>query len=140
MNSDSSFLRWLWSDWGKPNALTRLGIPQIVTYLLAYFVTPYLCFRLTARYVSGASWEMFRQVARDPFFLSAYAVFFIALLSQQFLESKYNLTVYRWRERSKVLKSHWRDPWVMVAWVSFGCTLLLLLLGALEFPFPGAGP
>jgi ABC-type Fe3+ transport system permease subunit len=83
---------------------------------------------------------MFRRVARDPFFLSAYVVFFVALLSQQFLESKYDLTSKRWRERSKVLKGHWRDPWVITAWVSFACTLLLLLLGASKFPFPDAGP
>jgi len=140
MTSNGSFLRWLWSDWGRPSILTRLGIPRIITYLLAYLLAPYLSFWLTARYVPGANWDIFHRVVHDPFFLSAYGVFFITLLIRQFLESKYDLTAYRLRERSKILKKNWRDPWVMTAWVTLACTLLLLLLGSLEFPFLGAAP
>lgn len=136
MNSRVSFLSWLWSDWGKSTFFTKLGVPRIVTYLLAYLVAPYLFFWLTARYVSGANWEMFRRIMRDPLFLSAYAIFFVALVIQEFLQFKYDLTTYPRRERSRMLRKNWRDPWVIALWVSLGCTFLLLLLASWKFPFP----
>ena len=106
MTTFSEFRRWLWGDWGKPNFLTRLGIPQVITYLLAYLSGPYLLYWLTVRYVPirEADRQNFRMFVHNPFFLSAYAIFFISATTKRFMDFKYPLKNLSWNDRIKAVK------------------------------------
>jgi len=131
MTTFSEFRRWLWSDWGKPNFLTRLGIPRVITYLLAYLLGPYLFYWLTLRYVPMREVEKqnFRMSVHNAFFLLAYAVFFITATTSQFVDFKYSLKGLSWDVRIKRGRETWKDPFVKVFWASFACVFVLLFLG-----------
>jgi hypothetical protein len=136
MSAFSDFGKWLWSDWGKPNFLTRVGIPRIATNLLAWLVWFYLCFLLTIRYVPAADRvavrQKFRLALHNPFFLMAYASLYLCFLVREFLSSKYNV---RGRALDKSIRENWSDPFVKVYWVGGACMLLLFLIGALYYRF-----
>ncbi len=133
MTTFTEFRKWLWSDWGKPNFLTRLGVPRIVTYPLAYLLGPYVMYMVTLRYSSSVDRQRIRLLLHNPFVLSAYAVFFLAALTNQFVESKYNLKKLPMDERFKESRRIWKDPFVRIFWASFICTFLLFLISSLQF-------
>lgn len=132
MSALADFRKWLWSDWGRPNFLTRLGIPRIVTNLLAFLLWFYVWFFLTIRYVSGTELDRqrFRLFLHNPFLLIAFAALYICLLVRGFLSSKYKV---RGRALDKSIRENWSDPFVKAYWVSGACMLLLFLIGSLLY-------
>ncbi len=60
MTNLADLWKWLWSDWGKPNFLTRAGIPRLVTTFLSFLLFMYLSYYLTMRYSFEPNKESFR--------------------------------------------------------------------------------
>lgn len=124
---------WLWSDWGKPNFMTRAGVPRFVTNLLTYLLAPYICYVLTLKFTPASYQAAIRLFVHNPFILLAYAVFYVSLTSDGFLHSRYNLKDLGSDDRVGLLRRHWADFMVKVYCLSLACSLLLLLLGAFYF-------
>jgi|SRR5215469_1396920 len=129
----ADFWHWLWSDWGKPNLLTRVGIPRFLTNLFTYLLGPYVCYVLTLRYSSAAYKPAIRVFVHSPLILLAYATFYVAVVSDWFLDSRYTLTRLGLKERFELLRHHWSDHVVRVYCLSLASSLVLLLLGVLYF-------
>ena len=136
LTSWEHFWNWLWGDWGKPNFLTRLGIPRIATNLLSYLLAPIIWFILTLKYFPDpATKHAFHLIALNPFFLLAYAVFYVAAVSDEYLESRHNLKRFRFnpQEQLRFLRQNWNDVFVRVLGLSFATSFFLFLLGVLRF-------
>jgi hypothetical protein len=133
VNASAKFWNWLRSDWGSPNFLTRAGIPRIVTNLLTYLLAPIAFYLLTARYVPSADKRRFNLVVHNPFFLFAYATFYVTVVTNWFLEFSYNLKTLRPRERFQVIRQNSRDIFVRIYWISAAVSVFLFLLGTLYF-------
>jgi hypothetical protein len=133
MTSFADFRKWLWSDWGKPNFLTRAGVPRVMTTLVAYWLAPYLSFVLTMRFVPGTDKESVRRFVHDPFILLAYAVFYSVVIADSFLEFTYNLKGLRPDERFRLVKHRWKDPLVKIYWTTLLISMFLSLLAFLHF-------
>jgi hypothetical protein len=129
----AEFWKWLWSDWGKPNVLTRAGIPRIVTNLFTYLLAPCVSFYVTMKFVSDADRERVHLLFHDGFFVLACAVFYVAFVMNSFLENRYHLTRVRADERFRIMRVNWKDPAILVFWVCFAVAFGLFLLGAVHF-------
>lgn len=130
MSAFTDFQKWLWSDWGRPNFLTRSGVPRIAINLLAYLLWFYVWFFLTIRYVPGADRQKFRLLLHNPFFLMAYGALYLAMLMREFLSSRYQA---KGSAVDKIIRENWNDVFVKVYWFSGACMLLLFLVGAFVY-------
>ena len=120
-------------DWGKPNLLTRAGVPRIATNLLTYLLAPCVCYLLVARYkVAPLEMEALHRSTHNPFFLAAYGVFYVSLITDWFLRDRYRLG-HRPAERFQFLKDNWKDIFVKISILSLAISLVLFLLGAFYF-------
>ena len=126
----ADFWKWLWSDWGKPNVLTRAGIPRVLTNLLTYVLILYVSFSLTLRFSSAADREKLRIAYHDVFFISAYALLYVNFLISWFLEDRYKFNRLRADHRFRVARQNWKDPFFKIFWLSLVATFCLFLLGA----------
>ena len=133
MSKFADFKKWLWSDWGKPNFLTRAGIPRIVTNFVSFLLAPYISFTLTLKYSSEADKQSIRLFVRDPFVLLSYAALYVGAITSMFLEFSYDLKRYRLAERFRFVRQKWQDPFVRICLISVMSSMLLLLLGAFHF-------
>jgi hypothetical protein len=129
MSVFTDFRRWLWSDWGRPNYLTRIGIPRIVTHLLAFILFFIALYYLQLRFSSAANREKFRLFAHNPFILMAYAACYVGILTRDFLSFKYKV---KGRTLDKFMRENWSEPFVKVSIIAGASMLLLFLIGALE--------
>jgi hypothetical protein len=133
MNALADFWNWLKSDWGKPNLLTRAGVPRIATNLLTYLLTPYVCYLLVRRYaVSPHDREALRLFVHNRFFLAWYALSYFTLVTDWFLHSRYS-----WKsspqESLRFFRNNWKDGFVKAFFLCLAISMLLFLLGALYF-------
>lgn len=130
MNVITDFWKW-WtsSDWGKPNSLTRLGIPRLATNLLSYLVGPYVAYLLTLKYVPGADYRTYRLFTHNIFILLAYGVFYCFFLTHEFLSFKYKA---KGTELNKIVRKNWTDPFVRISWMCFLMSFVLFLIGCLQ--------
>jgi hypothetical protein len=135
MTSFADFRKWLWSDWGKPNFLTRAGMPRIVTNFLSYLLAPYISFYLTMRYAPDADKQSIRLFVHDPFVLLAYAVLYVCAVTDSYLAFSYDRKGLRLDERFRLIKRNWQDPLVKIFWISLLGSMLLLLIGAFHFRY-----
>ena len=133
MTRFADFKTWLWSDWGKPNFLTRAGIPRIVTNFVSFLLAPYISFALTLKYSSEVDKQSIRLFVHDPFVLLSYAVFYVSAIIYMFLEFSFNLKNIRPDERFRFVRQRWQDPFVKIFWVSALSSMFLLLIGAFHF-------
>ncbi len=133
MSTLAEFWNWLRSDWGKPNFLTRAGVPRIATNLLTYLLVPYAWYLLTLRYAPASDKQALRLFVHNPLVLLAYAVFYVTLITDWFLHFRYGLKGLRPDKRFGVLTRNWTDPLVKVYWLSLASSLVLLLFGAFYF-------
>lgn len=133
MNTRNSFLNWLWSDWGKPNLLTRAGIPRIVTNSLTYILFPYICYRLSVRNLSSSDKLAVRLALHNAFFVVAYCTFYVSLVTEWFLRHHYNSGKLRIEERLTFVRKNWGDPIVKINCISFWTSFLLFIVGAFYF-------
>jgi hypothetical protein len=133
MTTLPDFKKWLWSDWGKPNFLTRAGIPRIVTNFVAFWLAPYVSFLLTLRYAPAGDKPSIRLFVHEPLFLLAYAVLYVSMLADSFLEFSYKVNSFRPGERFRFVRQKWQDPIVKIFWMSLLSSMFLLLLGAFHF-------
>jgi hypothetical protein len=133
MSKFADFKKWLWSDWGKPNFLTRAGIPRIVTNFVSFLLVPYISFVLTLKYSSEADKQSIRLFVRDPFVLLSYAVLYVGAITYLFLEFNYDLKSLRSAERFRFVRQRWQDPFVRIYLISVLSSMFLLLLGTFHF-------
>ena len=77
--------------------------------------------------------QALKLLAHNPFMILAYGVFFLTLVVNEFKEFKYNPRIYQPDQRFSVSRQNWKDPVVKIYWVGLTCTLLLFLLGSLQF-------
>lgn len=130
MSALTDFRRWLWSDWGRPNFLTRMGIPRIVTNFLS-FLLGFIAFGyLQLRYSAAGDRERFRLLVHNPFILAAYAALYVAILTREFLSFKFKV---KGRTLDKLMRENWSEPFVKVSIFAAGSVLLLFLIGAFVF-------
>ncbi len=129
----ADFKTWLWSDWGKPNFLTRAGVPRIVTNFVAFLLAPLISFALTLRFAPETDKQNIRIFVHEPLFLLAYTALYVNILADSFLEFRYNLKNLRPNERFRFIKQKWQDPFVKIFWMSLLSSMFLLLLGAFHF-------
>jgi hypothetical protein len=129
----ADFKKWLWGDWGKPNFLTRAGIPRLVTNFASFLLAPYIFFALTLKYSSEVDKQSIRQFVHDPFVLLSYAVLYLSAISYMFLEFSFNLKNIRPDERFRLVRQRWKDPFVKIFWVSVLSSMFLLLIGGFHF-------
>ena len=134
MTASAGFWKWLSSDWGKPNILTRAGVPRIVTNLLTYLLVPYLSYLLAMKYAPVAYKPTIRLLAQDPLILLAYGVFYVTLATDWFLHFRYSLKGTGSEERFRLYRN-WKNLGVRVFWLSLAMSLILLLLGAFYLRF-----
>ena len=133
MTSFADFRKWLWSDWGKPNFLTRAGMPRILTNVLSYLLALYISFFLMLRLASEADRQSIRLFVRDPFVLVSWAVLYIGAVTDSYLKFSYNQKGLLLNERFRLVKKNWQDPFVRIFWISLISSMLLLLIGVFHF-------
>jgi hypothetical protein len=133
MTSIADFRKWLWSDWGKPNFLTRAGMPKIVTNVLSYLLALYISFFLMLRLASEADRQSIRLFVRDPFVLVSWAVLYIGAVTDSYLKFSYDQKGLLLNERFRRVKKNWQDPFVRIFWISLISSMLLLLIGVFHF-------
>src|SRR5260221_4791296 len=98
MTRFADFKTWLWSDWGKPNFLTRAGVPRIVTNFVAFLLAPLISFALTLRFAPETDKQNIRIFVHEPLFLLAYALLTVIFLAIRSLKSRPNLKTFRQTE------------------------------------------
>lgn len=126
----TDFRRWLWTDWGRPNFLTRMGIPRIVTSVLAFVLFFIALVYLQLRYVSPGDRVKVRLFLHNPFFLAAYAALYVGLLAREFLSFKYKV---KGRALDKAMRENWSEPFVKISMFALVSMFLLLLIGSLVY-------
>ena len=127
------FRKWLWSDWGKPDRLTRLGTPRIIVNLLAYFLAPYLFLFLSLNaYSSGLGNRVLRIFLHNPFLLSWYAAFYVFVVTGQYLESIYGLAGLPADDKFRVMRQNWQNPFMKIYWLSLVISMGALFIGGLQ--------
>ncbi|HEY4740400.1 MAG TPA: hypothetical protein VIH76_07390 [Candidatus Acidoferrales bacterium] len=129
MGAFTDFRRWMWSDWGRSNFLTRMGIPRIVTNLLAFMLWFIALYYLQLRFSSAGNREKFRLFAHNPFILMAYAALYVGILTREFLSFKYKV---KGRTLDKFIRENWNEPFAKVSMVALASMLLLFLIGFLS--------
>jgi hypothetical protein len=133
MTRFADFKKWLWSDWGKPNFLTRAGIPRVLTNIVPFLLAPYICFALTLRYAPETDKQSILLFVHEPLFLLSYAVLYVSMVTDSFLEFSYNLKSLGLGERFRRIRQKWHDPFVKIFWVSLLSSMFLFLFGAFHF-------
>jgi hypothetical protein len=129
----ADFKKWLWSDWGRPNFLTRAGIPRIVTNFVSFLLAPYISFALTLRYAPETDKQSIRLLVHEPLFLLSYAVLYVTMITDSFLKFTYNVKSFPLDERFRFIRQKWQDPFVKIFWVSLLSSMFLFLVGAFHF-------
>jgi hypothetical protein len=124
------FWKWLWGDWGQPNAFTTVGIPRLIVDLLGYLLAPYVLYAVTMRWISGNEQDAFRRLVSNPFILSAYGVFYLTRISHEYLEA--GLKGSGVDEHCKSWHNY-KDPVVTLFWATLSCATVLFLIGAVQF-------
>jgi hypothetical protein len=132
MSAPVHFGKWLWSDWGKPDWLTRLGIPYFIINLLVYLLVPYLLLMSLNAYSSGLGNRVLPIILHNPFFLSSYAVFYLCSVTGQYLKSMYGLADRRADNKFHVMRQSWKDPFVKLFWLSLVISLAAGIIGGLQ--------
>jgi hypothetical protein len=132
MSAFTDFRRWLWSDWGKPDFLTRMGIPRIVINFLSFLLAFIALYYITLRYSATGDREKLRRFVLNPFILTSYAALSIAILTREFLSCKYNV---KGRALEKFMRENWREPFVRDSMFALASTFLLFLIGFLVYRF-----
>lgn len=136
MSDLTDFRKWLWSDWGRTDFLTRSGIPPLLTNLFAYLAGPYCIYLINKAYLPREEVPALNQFIHNPFVLSAYAVFYPATLCYRFLES---VGIIPSRARTGVRVSfarQWKSAVFKLYLISGACAMLLLALAAFWFRRP----
>jgi hypothetical protein len=129
MDELRNFNQWLWTDWGKPNFLTRLGIPRIFIRIVAWVLWWYVCWALTIRFVPGADKQAIEHSRYNPFFLSALVFLFFGGVCDGFIAQKYGLNgkgLDKWK------RGHRANPVVTLSWVSLALMFIMALIGCLQ--------
>ena len=130
MSPLTDFRQWLWSDWGRPTFLTRMGIPRIVTNFLSFLFVLVAWVYLTLRYAPATERGESQLFVHNPFFLAAYAALYTSILTREFLSFKYKV---KGRTLDKVIWENRSEPFVRVAIVALASSLLLILIGSLVY-------
>lgn len=126
------FWRWLWGDWGKPDYLTRLGIPRIITRFFVYLLVPYLSYLSMRAYSSDLGNRVVYVISHRPLLLFSYAVFYVSVVTGQYLEYTYGVASHRTSDKFTVIRQSWKDPIVKIFWLSLLISLGALLIGGLQ--------
>ena len=126
MSSSISFWNWLWGDWGKPTALTSLGVPKFVTNLLGYLLASYVGYVFVERYYPESK-QTLSIFIHNPFIVAAYVIFYLSSIIYKYAENGSDSRV-----RRNDASHRRRDSVVNLSWVGFVCTLVLFVVGALQ--------
>ena len=132
MSAFTDFRQWLWSDWGRPNFLTRMGIPRIVANVLTFVLYFIALYYLQLRFVSPGDKEKVRVFQHNPFILAAFAVGYVGYVIREFLFFKYKV---KGRALDKVIRKNWSDPFVKLNIFALASMFLLFLIGSLWYRF-----
>jgi hypothetical protein len=131
MNAKMDFKTWLWGDWGRPNFLTRLGIPAIVTNLLEYLCVPIILYFFLRAYGSGSQ---IRAVSHNHWYWLAYGAFFITVVTGRYKQTCYKATDSVVGDQFRLLKQQWTDPAIKVFWFSVAIAACGIVVGSLHPP------
>ena len=132
MSAFADFRKWLWSDWGTPNFLTRMGIPRIVTNFLSFLLGFIALYYLTLRYAAAGDTEKIHRFVHNPFILAAYASLYLAILSREFVSSKYKV---KGKALDRFMRQNWSEPFVRVSMFALASMLVLFLVGSVFYRF-----
>ncbi len=132
MTNFADFWNWLWSDWGKPNFLTRLRVPRVVITLVTYTVILYIVERLLLRYTSEPNRQSIHLFIHDPFFRLFLVDSFICIIAYEYVDFRYGWKRLQKTEGSQLFRNHWRDPILWFYWITAIISLLLFLIGGLR--------
>jgi hypothetical protein len=128
MSDLTRFAKWLWSDWGRKDFLTRFGIPPLLTNLFAYFGVGYFFYLIERTYFLRKNLSVANRLYRSPFVLAAFAVFYLTVLSHRFLESPANIQEPKMKGPASI--SHrWKGTVYKIYVLSFVCAAGLLWCG-----------
>jgi hypothetical protein len=126
------FWKWLWSDWERPNFLTRMGVPRIVTNLFSYLLGPFIGYLVMKRYAPIADQKALREFVHNPWILSSYAVFYAVAALGKYLRFKYPLSSRDASRRIQVFREHSKDIFIRTYWATLIISLMLFLIGAFQ--------
>lgn len=130
MSSFIDFLRWLWSDWGRPNLLTRMGLPRIVTNLFTYILGPFIGYLVMEKFASTGEQKALQSFVHNPWILSAYVTFYAVVVLDCYLRSKYSATSRSASVRFQALRENSKDTVVRIYWTALILSLLLFVIGS----------
>lgn len=133
VNSYSEFWRWLWSDWGKPNFLTKAGVPRIAINLAAYVAYTFVIYFLAWKIASPPDRIHLSLATHSPLLLASWVVFYVSLTVDSFLSDRYGLKGLRLSQCSRAIWQSSEDVFVKISFISLGISLILFLAGALIF-------
>jgi len=126
------FVLWLWTDWGRPSFLTRLGLPRILIDPILYLAYPSLLYFIMYRFLSAKDRPALIEFLRNPFVLAAYAVFFIVHVLGHFLQQKYGRPGVNPSDQFRSLRQNLGDPFVRIYLLTIATFILCLLIGGLQ--------
>jgi len=126
------FLTWLWSDWGRPNPLTRLGVPRIVTNLLTYLIWPFVIYLVMDRYIPFHERQELHNLVHNRWILTGYGSFYAVVVLDSYLCFTYSLDGTDAFKRFRVFRKNSRDVFVRTYWAALILSLLISLVGAFE--------
>jgi hypothetical protein len=129
------FGRWLWSDWGRPNFFTKLGLPRILTNLFFYIAYPFLIYYVMSRFLTGRDSIALSDFLHNPFILSAYGAFFAVDVIKEFLDTKYSLRSLTPSEEFRSIRTNLNDPFVRIFLVAVSAFLVCLVIGGFQLQF-----
>ncbi len=107
-----------------------MGIPRIVTNLLAFLLGFIALYYLQLRYSSAGDGVKFRLFAHNPFIVTAYAALYVAILTREFLSFRFKV---KGGSLDKFMRANWSEPLVKVSIAATASMLLLFLIGAFVF-------
>jgi hypothetical protein len=128
MSDLTPFAKWLWSDWGRKDFLTRFGIPPLLTNLVAYFGGGYFFYLIEKTYFLRKNILEVNRLYRSPFVLAAFTVFYVTVLSHRFLKSRANIQEPR-MEAPAPISHRWKGSVYKIYVLSFFCAAGLLWFG-----------
>lgn len=134
MNTFRDFGKWLLDrNCGKPDFLTRAGVPRIVRIPVIFFLVLYLSYVLMRRFASPTDKQRLSLAAHNPFLLLAYVAIYVAVVMSEYLEFCYQLKGLRLNERDRIIRQNWKDVFVKIYFLSGASALIFFLIGALIF-------
>jgi hypothetical protein len=128
MSDLARFAKWLWSDWGRNDFLTRFGIPPLLTNLLAYFGGGYFFYLIERTYFLRNNLSEANRFYRSPLVIAAFAVFYVTVLSYRFLESPANIQEPKMKGPASI-PHRWKGSVYKIYVLSFLCAAGLLCCG-----------